>query len=75
MPTFVPDLGSSSVIIWIEGAIWLVELIYFHHYLERSRGVIITLAFVLNDIIIAEKAEDVNRFLHIDNMMIGDECE
>ena len=53
----------------------MCELTYFHHYLERSRGVIITLALVLNDIIIAEKAEDVNRFLHIDNMMIGDECE
>ena len=53
----------------------MVELIYFHHYLERSRGVIITLALILIYIIIAEKAEDVNRFLHIDNMMIGDECE
>ena len=45
-------------------------------YSETSRGVIMTLASILIYIIIAEKVEDVNMFLHIDNMMIGDdECE
>ena len=48
------------------------KLIYFQHYWEGNRGVLITLALIL---IIAEKAEDVNMFLHIDNKMIGDECE
>ena len=54
----------------------MVKLFYFRHYWERSRGILITLELILIYIIIAEKVEDVNMFLHIDNMMIGDdECE
>ena len=53
----------------------MVKLIYFQYYWESSRGVLITLALIFIYIIIAEKAEDVNMFLHIDNKMIGDECE